>query len=163
MMNRARASAVLLSVFFGFVLAASAETENGDDFPGVEQAMSPKAFEQAGLNKLTPDERARLDDFIRRYSSATSEKAASAAVDKAVKQKAGAEPEVIESRIAGQFKGYNGNSKFTLENGQVWAQAQKESRYYPPLDSPPVLIVKGGWGHRMYVLGGGNIRVTRVR
>ncbi len=141
--------------------AAFAQNETGE-FPGVEKAMSPKTFEEAGLSKLTPEERSKLDEFIRRYTSNSSEKAATAAVDKAVKANKGAEPEVIESRIVGPYKGYNGRSRFTLENGQVWAQSQQESRAYPPTDSPQVIIVKGGWGHRMYILGGGNIRVSRI-
>jgi hypothetical protein len=146
-----------------FPLVAFAE-DDSPSFAGVQKSMSPKAFEQAGLNKLTPDEIARLDEFIRKYAASSNQVAATAAVDQAVKSnKVPSQPQVIESRIVGLYKGYNGRSQFTLENGQVWAQAQQESRNYPPTDSPPVIIVKGGWGHRMYILGGGNIRVTKVR
>ena len=126
--------------------------------------MSSKAFEAAGLNKLTPEERARLDDFIRSYAKSSNQEAAQVAVDQAVKDnKVASQPQVIESRIVGSFKGYNGRSRFTLENGQVWAQSQQQSGAYPPVDSPPVIIVKAGFGHRMYILGGGNIRVSKIR
>ena len=142
----------------------SAEEIETREFPGVQKAMSPKAFEEAGLSKLTPDERARLDEFIRRYAASARQEAASVAVEKAVKDnKIAAQPQVIESRIVGPFKGYDGRTRFTLENGQVWAQSQQDSRAYPPSDSPPVIIVKSGWGHRMYILGGGNIRVSKIR
>ncbi len=162
-MNRVRAFAVFISALFGVILIASAAPENSD-FPGVEKLMSPKAFQEAGLNKLTPEERAHLDDFIRRYSASSNQEAAKAAVDQAVTQnKVPSQPQVIESRIVGPFHGYNGRSRFTLENGQVWAQSQQVSAAYPPVDSPPVIIVKAGWGHRMYILGGGNIRVSRIR
>jgi hypothetical protein len=162
-MKRFRASAVFLVALLGGAVIASAQTEKRD-FPGVQKSMSPEAFEQAGLNKLTPEERARLDEFIRSYAASSSQEAAAAAVDRAVKDnKVPSQPQVIESRIVGRYAGYNGRSHFTLENGQVWAQSQQESRAYPPTDSPPVLIVKGGWGHRMYILGGGNIRVSRIR
>ncbi|MDQ6940822.1 MAG: hypothetical protein M3119_11770 [Verrucomicrobiota bacterium] len=138
--------------------------EKAIEFPGVEKSMSPKAFEEAGLNKLTPEERERLDDFIRRYVSSANQEAANAAVEHAVKEnKVSSQPQVIESRIVGPFRGYNGRSRFTLENGQVWAQSQQVTRAYPPTDSPPVIIVKGGWGWRMYILGGGEIRVSRVK
>lgn len=141
---------------------AHAQAQNAD-FPGVQKAMSPSVFGEAGLNKLSPEERARLDEFIRGYVASSNEKAATAAVDSAVKTQKVKEPQVIESRIVGLFNGYNGRSRFTLENGQVWAQAQQVTRSYPPIDSPPVILVKGGWGHRMYILGGGNIRVSKIR
>ncbi len=111
------------------VLAGSLRAETSD-FPGVEKAMPAEEFEQAGLNKLTSEERARLDQFIRSYVASSSEQAATAAVDRAVKEKKVkvSEPEVIASNIVGPFTGYNGRSRFTLENGQVWAQSQQVAR-----------------------------------
>ncbi len=160
MMKLLRSIALAIILGAGF---AQAE-EKSADFPGVEKSMSPKAFEEAGLNKLTPEERERLDDFIRRYVSSANQEAATAAVEHAVKEnKVSSQPQVIESRILGPFHGYNGRSRFTLENGQVWAQSQQVTRAYPPVDSPPVIIVKGGWGWRMYILGGGEIRVSRIK
>lgn len=144
-------------------LIASTAFAQNEEFPGVRKAMSPEAFDAAGLSKLSPEERAKLDDFIRGYVSSTSQKAADAAVDQAVKQKKAIEPDVIESSIVGPFRGYGGTTKFTLANGQVWQQSQRDTRPYPLTDSPPVIIVKTGWGHRMYVLGGGNVRVARIR
>lgn len=138
--------------------------KEANEFPGVQKLMSPKAFEEAGLQKLTPEERAHLDDFIRRYSASTNEEAAKVAVDRAVNEnKVPSQPQVIETRIVGPFKGYDGRTRFTLENGQVWAQSQQVSRAYPLVDSPPVIIVKAGFGHRMYILGGGEIRVSKIR
>jgi hypothetical protein len=156
-------SSILACVILIGVSSVRAE-EKAAEFPGVEKSMSPKAFEDAGLNKLTPEERERLDDFIRRYVSSANQEAATAAVDQAVKSnKVPSQPQVIESRIIGPFHGYNGRSRFTLENGQVWAQSQQVTRAYSPIDSPPVIVVKGGWGWRMYILGGGDIRVSRVK
>ncbi|MFN2508217.1 MAG: hypothetical protein ABR589_05540 [Chthoniobacterales bacterium] len=153
---------VCLLPICGIALISSALAQE-KEFPGLLKAMGPKAYEEAGLNKLTPEERARLDGFIQQYVAASSEKAATAAVDEAVKTRKVKEPEVIESNIVGPFTGYTGRSRFTLQNGQVWAQSQQVDRIYPKIDSPPVVIVKAGWGHRMYILGGGNIRVSRVK
>ncbi|MGI8819783.1 MAG: hypothetical protein ACR2ID_02755 [Chthoniobacterales bacterium] len=153
-------SLCVLALCFGAGLVR-AETP---EFQGVEKMMSPQKFQEAGLNKLTPEERARLDDFIRGYAKSTNQVAAQSAVDAAVKDnKIAAQPQVIESNIVGPFTGYTGRSRFMLANGQVWAQSQGDTRAYPPSDSPAVIIVKAGWGHRMYVLGGGNIRVTKVK
>ena len=150
------------------VLSTACAYAQTSDFPGVQKAMSPDAFEQAGLSKLSPEERARLDEFIRGYAAATSEKAATAAVDEAAKsgKVKRNEPEVIQSSIVGTFRGYDGRTTFTLENGTVWKQSQQVSRAYPAIESPPVLIIKGTSmlaGYRMYIAGGGNIRVRPAK
>lgn len=162
-----KSAALILCTLSALALATPAFAQSSD-FPGVQKAMSPQAYEQAGLNKLSPEERAKLDEFIRGFAAASSEKAASAAVDQAAKEGKVKrnEPEVIQSSIVGTFRGYDGRTTFTLENGQVWKQSQQVSRAYPPIDSPPVLIIKGTSmlaGYRMYIAGGGNIRVSRVR
>jgi len=120
-------------------------------FPGVQKAMTPEQYEAAGLSKLDATERAKLDDFIKNYVAVSNEKVATTAVDKAIKEKKVSEPEVIQSRIVGPFTGYTGTTVFTLENGQRWAQSQPDSAYYPKIDSPPVVIIKAGFGYRMYI------------
>lgn len=154
--------------FVALLLSTAFARAQSPEFPGVQKAMSPQAFEQAGLSKLSPEERARLDEFIRGYAAATNEKAATAAVDQAAKEGKVKrnEPEVIQSSIVGTFRGYDGRTTFRLENGTVWKQSQQVSRTYPAIDSPPVLIIKGTSmlaGYRMYIAGGGNIRVRPVK
>jgi len=160
-MKRINLIACFLLASSGFALLEAAEPESSP-FPGVQKAMTPADFEAAGLSKLEPAERAKLDEFIRNYVSVSNERVATAAVDQAIKDKKVAMPEVIESRIVGPFTGYTGRTIFTLENGQRWAQSQSDSRYIPKIDSPPVVIVKAGMGYRMHIAGGGMIRVTKV-
>lgn len=139
------------------------------EFPGVEKAMKPDDYEAAGLSKLSEEERARLDEFIRDYvlssNERVAEKAATEAVDRAVKEKKIklAEPEVIQSRIVGPYSGYKGQTRFLLENGQTWVQSQRVSMYFPKVESPQVVLVKGTLGWRMYIAGGGDIRVQKVK
>ena len=85
------------------------------------------------------------------------------AIDKAVASNKVLAAALIQSRIVGPFTGYTGRTVFTLENGQRWAQSQFDSAYFPKIDSPPVIIVKAGFGYRMYIAGGGAIRVSKVR
>jgi hypothetical protein len=144
-------------------LPAAEPATNEPAFPGVEKAMTPEQYEAAGLSKLDPAERAKLDQFIKNYVAVSNEKVATSAVDKAVKENKVSAPEIINSRIVGPFTGYNGRTVFTLENGQRWAQSQRDSAYYPKMDSPGVIIVKKGWGYRMYIAGATDIRVTLVR
>jgi hypothetical protein len=155
----------IISLFFATFLFVPLDFARAQspEFPGVEKAMKPGDYEAAGLQKLTAEERARLNEFISNYVSSSSQQAVTAAVDNAVKARKAAPPDVIQSRIVGPFTGYKGNTTFTLENGQIWAQSQRDSMYFPKVDSAPVLIVKGTLGYRMYVAGGGDIRVQRVR
>jgi hypothetical protein len=133
------------------------------EFAGVEKTMSPQEYDAAGLQKLTAEERARLDEFIRRFVSSSNQVAAQKAVDRAVKERKATPPEIIQSRIVGPFTGFTGSTVFTLENGQRWRQSQPDSRYFPKVESPPVIIVKDQIGYRMYIAGGGDTRVSRVR
>ena len=161
---------ILLLLLCAFVLAPAnflraQDVETG--FPGVKKAMPAEDYEAAGLEKLSEDERERLDEFIRKYVSTTSEKVAgkavTEAVDEAVKRQEAAPPQIIQSRIVGPFTGYTGRTTFTLENGQVWAQAQRDTGAFKKIDSPPVLILKDKVGYRMYVAGGSDIRVQRIK
>jgi hypothetical protein len=161
-MKKLYLAAFFLVLGAGFTSLPAAEPAN-PEFPGVEKAMKPADYEAAGLQKLDPAERAKLDEFIRNYVSVSNEKVATEAVDKAVKEKKVSAPEVIQSKIVGPFTGYNGRTIFTLENGQRWAQSQRDSAYYPKIDSPPVIIVKAGFGYKMYIAGGGVIRVSLIR
>ena len=140
----------------------AAEPDN-PAFPGVQKAMTPEQYEAAGLSKLDPAERAKLDEFFKNYVAVSNEKVATSAVDKAVKENKVSAPEIINSRIVGPFTGYNGRTVFTLENGQRWAQSQRDTAYYPKMDSPGVIIVKKGFGYRMYIAGATDISVTLVR
>lgn len=149
----------LASLSFDSIEAAEPEATF---FPGLQKAMSPDEYEAAGLSKLDAAERAKLDEFIKNYVAVSNEKVATSAVDKAVKENKVSAPEVIQSRIVGPFTGYTGRTTFTLENGQRWAQSQRDSAYFPKIDSPPVVIVKAGFGYRMHIAGGGAIRVVKV-
>ena len=75
----------------------------------------------------------------------------------------GSDREVIESVIVGKFKGWTGNTKVKLENGQVWQQAESGKSGFP-MESPRVKVKPmslGSW--LMYVDGCGcDIRVKRV-
>lgn len=157
-----RFAALLCLLVLPLASLPAAEPEE-PPFPGLQKAMTPEQYEAAGLSKLDPAERAKLDEFIKKYVAVSNEKVATTAVDKAVKENKVSAPEVINSRIVGPFTGYTGRTVFQLENGQRWAQSQRDSAYYPKMDSPGVVIVRTRWGYRMYIAGATDIRVTLVR
>jgi len=58
----------------------------------------------------------------------------------------------IESRIDGEFKGWEGKTVFKLQNGQIWQQASYGYNV-TFADSPKVLIYQSGSEFRMKVEG----------
>ncbi|HYK91921.1 MAG TPA: hypothetical protein VE398_24355 [Acidobacteriota bacterium] len=61
-------------------------------------------------------------------------------------------PDILESRIDGQFAGWSGETIFKLRNGQVWQQSSDgllDHHSYRPV----VLIYRSGTGHKMKVDG----------
>jgi predicted Zn-dependent peptidase len=72
--------------------------------------------------------------------------------------------EAIRTRIAGDFRGWDGKTIFKLENGQRWQQVDKEERFFPKQVSPEVEIAPskmGGW-KMMLVKEGLWVRVKRL-
>jgi len=65
---------------------------------------------------------------------------------------AGDGPDLIESRIAGEFTGWNGDTVFVLDNGQVWQQVTY-SYTFTFAFRPKVWIIKTHGAYRMVVEG----------
>ena len=121
-----------------------------DSFSSVEEQMTSKEFQAAGLHKLTAEELAALNDWLRDHSVATLDSPArpAAAAGAAARPAAPAsgdaetdrrgmprerdtlsdEEKVIVSRYLGTFTGWDGNTVFRLENGMVWARRQSAER-----------------------------------
>jgi len=59
---------------------------------------------------------------------------------------------VIESRINGQFVGWNGDSIYKLMNGQIWQQAEYKYLYHYSYN-PQIMIYQTPRGYEMKVEG----------
>ena len=148
------------------VSSLRAQAPSGDDFPGLKQALSPEDYRAAGLDKLSPDEQAKLDAALRGYFSGASrkvaEQAASQAVDRAVTEKRVQTPTLIESRIVGKVTGWGPRTVFGLENGQRWKPLDSTTVNFPPVENPQVYIIRDTFGYKMAILGGTVVRVRRL-
>jgi len=155
-----------LAVVFAIGLARfSLAEESGFD---LEKAMGPETYERAGINKLTSDERAALAEFVRNYVAGKQKDAAAVAaaeaVDRAVKEKKVQPPQVIESTIVGTFKGYGPRTFFHLANVEVWKPTNDYIETYPAIENPRVVIYRNDlFGYKMFIQGGGTVRVKRVQ
>lgn len=82
------------------------------------------------------------------------------------KEEADRRRERFTSVITGKFRGWEGNTTFYLENGQVWRQTN-DARYYPrAAENVPVAVYKSGSGYyRLQLLDdkGAWVTVKRLR
>jgi hypothetical protein len=119
-----------LLVPFALCVAAAAPLAFAQQFSSLEERMSTADFKAAGLDKLSPEELAKLNAFIRNEVNVRTEQAHEAGAREQNRNDAarigfldyhGDRNEIV-SRIPGTFKGWSGGTTFTLENGQVWRQ-----------------------------------------
>ena len=70
---------------------------------------------------------------------------------------------VIESKIDGDFEGWEGETIVKLENGQIWQQSEYHYNYHYAF-MPAVLIFKSGSGYKMWIKGIKKaVRVKRLK
>jgi len=160
----------LLILAFSTVLLAA------EGFSTLEEQMTGKEFSAAGLHKLTAEELAALNGWIRARSLATlaaapGTSAATVATAAAAQDRRGFKDEdddertTITSRIVGRFSGWDGQTVFTLENGMIWAQADKDKFYVKEIENPVVTIEPGMFGRWHLSIEGhdSECRVERIQ
>lgn len=107
------------------LLMASVDVAAGD-FSSLEERMSAAEFRAAGLDKLSPEELARLNDWLRAKGPLPASAAAASAAGFRSNTFFGTGETAgpIASEVAGEFSGWNEGDQFTLANGQVWEVTQ---------------------------------------
>ena len=129
--------------------------------PALKKLMTAREFKLTGLEKLTPVELMRLDDWIRRYAARTQKGGVAGKGAAAAAGAAGGE--LIQSKIEAGFDGWDGETIFRLDNGQVWQQAG-EGQLIHSSYQPGVVIYKDGDDWKMKVDGvEETIEVKRVK
>ena len=121
-------------------------------FSSLEEQMTGKEFEAAGLEKLSPQELAALNDWIRSHSlgslavAKTTSPVVTASEDidrRGLPSDDGENEAPIESRITGSFSGWDGQTVFKLENGMIWVQDDKDKFHIKEVQNPEVTIEQG--------------------
>lgn len=130
---------------------AAADTPNFD----VLQSMSVAQFRAAGLDKLSDAQLKALDTWFAQYEQehgpcAGNPAAPAAAPPPAAPAMAAAAPaatparaDAINAHIVGDFNGWRGATRFTLDNGQVWEQTDDGIVTLGHLTNPKVTISRG--------------------
>ena len=183
-----------MKILRGFVLLLTVAVAAGQAAePGFWQQLTPEERRAAGLDRLTPEQQAALDQMVGRFSREGARQVREQArqdlraevkeeVRAEVKREVKAEEktvtqakaglpeekhdEVIRSRIVGEFNGWSGASVFHLENGQVWAQSNSSDTIWLPTMVNPEIEIRPSklGGWKLYVSSGGYwVRVRRVK
>jgi hypothetical protein len=150
---------LLLLVLFTPALAGAQQ------FSSLEERMSSADFAAAGLDKLSPEELARLNEWLRGNVGASAGAAAVASREDRIGFREEMVTGVVVSQIDGTFTGWTGKTRFRLKNGQVWQQIDTDARFGGvELDSPGVRIEPGLFGSWMLKVDGYNsqVRVKRL-
>ena len=151
----------LLPLLMSAALAVPALSFAADQYVPLQQRMSPEEFKAAGLDKLSPDELKNLDAWLSGHP-----KVVTKTVDEAgkpvfypSKEKAGP----VQARVQGEFVGFNGHGEFTLDNGQVWKQADSTRISCMTSTNPKVQIRRSLMGNWMMAVDGCNDTTSVVR
>lgn len=172
-------------LFFALIFSIHIAAQAEDAFSTLEERMSGKEFKETGLGKLTNEELATLNEWIRSHSVATLENAvvhpavtgtASARIADSTADTRGFENQpkydnngyndTIYSNIVGTFTGWKGtDTVFTLANGMVWKQVEGDTFKVRPTENAEITIKKtmlGAW--RLSMVGYNNtVRVKRIQ
>lgn len=134
--------------------------------------MTGRQFTETGLHKLSPEELAALNQWIRERSLAEYEGPPEDDGNTvAPPSQPGEAPEIermarekFQSRIIGEFSGWSGNTRFELENGMVWKQDERDRLRIQPVENPVVTITPGAFGAWRLSIEGYNksVRVERI-
>lgn len=144
-------------------LAATPVLHAQQSFSSLEERMSSAEFKAAGLDKLSPEELKTLDEWLRTHGTGSTQMVTPGGKPVFYPSESARKEE--QSHLVGHFAGWSGSSVFTLDNGQVWKQAESGSYACPERDHPGVTVkpmLLGSW--LMYFEGcNQSVRVERVR
>jgi hypothetical protein len=110
------------------------------------RSLAPADFAAAGLGRLTPEEMARAVAPAP-LRAAPANPAARVAPEPVRQTTPAAQEEAsVESRLTGEFRGWEPRMVFALENGQRWQETGGTTYAGPPLATPAVRIRAGALG-----------------
>ena len=113
---------------------------SSDIEPGPLRLMSPQTFASAGLSKLSPAELTELANWISAYATVMVKQTATVSGTSGV----------VETRIDGEFDGWDDDKIYKMQNGQIWQQSSYHYHYHYAY-SPEVLIYPSNGGYKIHV------------
>lgn len=164
---------LLPTLLIATLLSAPALVLAQEQAPPIQQQMSAEEFKAAGLDKLSAEELARLNQWLNRRIDVAATQAATQAAAEATsrvqRQARGflsfGDNEVIEANLAGDFSGFAHGRVYRLDNGQEWEQTDNARLEGVRRSNPKVTINSGVMGAWYMRIDGYNTRakVRRVK
>ena len=149
------------------ILFLVAPRPSGSADESLRDWFSEEEITQTSLSRLTESERKLLVDWLKAYAikpnSAVqiSKNSGRATVLEEAEE---ASADKFSGKIVGEVRGWSGNARFVLDNGQVWRQrgSQVSNRTYV---APDVIVSRNLFGFwEMQILPSGDtVRVVRER
>lgn len=142
---------------------------HGKPYPGIELSsiISEEQMRAIGISNLTEAQKEALrvvliEKFLNGYEAGQKQKEEKPSADSS-KPPAPENPQIIKSKIDGEFEGWEGETIFKLLNGQIWQQNEYNYHYHYAY-MPSVVIYRDSSGYKMKVEGvKKTIRVTRLK
>lgn len=145
----------------------------------LEEAMSEAERAASGLHRLSQDEKVYLSEWLASrerdllIAGDPTAPVSSTEIRLEVQEEQASfgleqiEPPVIaamKGRLRGRFEGWQGDTKFRLDNGQVWQQRVGGQYNAPRRTQPEVVIEKGRFGYYLRVVETGRlVGVKRIK
>jgi hypothetical protein len=147
-------------IAIGFWLSASPVGSAQREAADIQQAMTPEEFKAAGLEKLSPNELAKLNAWLQ----GDREKTLKTAEKKAAEHEEKVKQNLIVSRIDGTWNGVVPGEVIRLEDGSKWKLANKTDHFGGFADHPAVAVWKNGlFGWKMRVSSIAEFYVNEVK
>lgn len=168
-MTRISRALVLIALMLPAPMAVAQQANAAQDRP-IEQQMTPEQFKAAGLDKLSPEELANLNEWLGHKLDVETTRAAAVAEERVKDENRGflnfGSEEAIVAHLVGEFEGFREGLKYTLDNGQVWVQTDNAQLEGVSLSNPEVTIRPRIFGDTWQMtVGGYNTRaeVERIK
>lgn len=154
-----------MRIRLALILALASSGLLAQTFSSLEERMSEAEFKASGLDKLSEEELAALNLWLRDKNATVSALPAVAPpiVDRRGLNDSGSNNPIV-SRIPGEFSGWDGSKTvFKLENGQVWKSTDPSARLAVKLNDPVVVINPGVLNAWFLKVEGYNAKVRVIR
>jgi hypothetical protein len=124
----------LIVMGIGLISVRVAVAQGGNLDLKIEDVMTSQELKDIGLSGLTAPQRTALNIWLNRYTETIIKLAAGAKAEgpKPPPGRTSASSScapAVESTIKGDFEGWDGETIFQLDNGQIWQQAEYDYMY----------------------------------
>ena len=112
--------------------------------------MTPQEMRDTGISALTPIQKQAFNEWLNRYSVKVFRVGSQEHTNDS-SERSSCSP-AVQSNISGETEGWDGDTIFKLDNGQIWQQAGYDYTYFYAYH-PEVTVYRTTSGCRMKVEG----------